>query len=117
MASKLSAPGPCVGAAPLALLCAELQHVASGLCGARGGLAGRPPRRGPANDGDPRGHEVRSWPLAAALDALPSDAMRHKDFRTTILQSKLYEAKFHKAAAAAAATNDSTKPARRGAWD
>lgn len=78
---------------------------------------GRPPRRGPANDGDPRGHEVRSWPLAAALDALPSDAMRHKDFRTTILQSKLYEAKFHKAAAAAAATNDSTKPARRGAWD
>lgn len=37
-----------------------------------------------ATNADPRGREVCSWPLAAALDALPSDVTRNKDFRLSM---------------------------------
>ena len=74
---------------------------------------GRPPRRGPANDRDPRGHSVRTWELARALNALPSDAMRHEDFGHTIMQSGYLDAKL----AVAAADVSLVKPVKRGAWD
>ena len=42
---------------------------------------------GLADDPVPRGRPVRSWKLAAALDAMPSDAMLNSSFRMTCLQN------------------------------
>lgn len=41
---------------------------------------------GLADDSRPRGKPVRSWATTTAIDALPSDAMRQREFRMTCTQ-------------------------------